>query len=325
MPDPMRYISYLFSILGIGTTAPVNATPVNDADILDFSDAPGGDIPLSDLFGDQPEAVVAPTTAPSPDTTSAPVTNQPAPADFYLDAGTSKYKTREEAIKGFAHKDEVIEHLRGIAVQATGIDPLTGQKVAVPRSPSSAPYAPGQPVVEDSYLNNPAKYSADLRDAVAKNDENRYLQIQTKLAREQMMTDFAPFAPMLQKFAVAQAVDSVASTKPEFKGFYGSPEYQKALETRPLLKGAIQNAESNMEFQSQLPELYSLAYEISQLQKMSDLLKTQQPPSTPTQTRPTTTPSKLAPPSQSVNTGNWRTNHDAAKTLVEEYERKNGF
>lgn len=302
------------------------SAPVNDADILDFSDAPGGDIPLADLFGDQPEPVAAPVTA-KPDT-PAPATSQPAApvnSDFFLDAGTSKYKTQEEAIRGFAHKDEVIEHLRGIAVQATGIDPLTGQKVAVPRSQSSAPYAPGQPAADDSYLNNPAKYSADLRDAVAKNDESRYLQIQARLAREQSMVDFGPYVPMLQKFAVNQAVESVASTKPEFKGFYGSSEYNKALDARPLLKGAILNAESNLEMQSQLPELYSLAYEIAQLQKMSDLLKTQQTPSTPTQARPTTPPSKLSPPAPSVNTNNWRTSTDAAKALVDEYERKNGF
>lgn len=305
---------------------PVTTAPVNDADILDFSDAPGGDIALNDLFGDQPEPVAAPTTATT-DTTPASATSQPAPisSEYFLDAGTSKYKTPEEAIRGFAHKDEVIEHLRGIAVQATGIDPLTGQKVAVPRSQSSAPYAGGQPLVDDSYLNNPAKYSADLRDAVAKNDEGRYLHVQAKLAREQMMADFAPFAPILQKFAVSQAVDTVASSKPEFKGFYGSPEYQKALDARPLLKGAIQNAESNMEMQSQLPELYTLAYEIAQLQKMSDLLKTQQPPSTPTQARPTAQPSRIAPPAPSANTANWRTNTDAAKTLVEEYERKMGI
>jgi len=306
---------------------PVTTAPVNDADILDFSDAPGGDIALNDLFGDPQTPVAAPTTA-TPDPTPAPsATSQPAPvsSEYFLDAGTSKYKTPEEAIRGFAHKDEVIEHLRGIAVQATGIDPLTGQKVAVPRSPSSAPYATAQPVANDSYLNNPAKYSADLRDAVAKNDEPRYMQIQARLAQEQMMADFGIYAPMLQKFAVAQAVDSVASTKPEFKGFYGSPDYQKALDARPLLKGAIQNAEQNMEMQSQLPELYSLAFEIAQLQKMSDLLKTQQTPSTPTQNRPTAQPAHIPPPSASGNTSNWRTNTDAAKILVEEYERKMGI
>lgn len=303
----------------------VTTAPVNDADILDFSDAPGGDIALNDLFGDQPKPAAAPTTATT-DTPAASATNPtPISSEYFLDAGTSKYKTQEEAIRGFAHKDEVIEHLRGIAVQATGIDPLTGQKVAVPRSQSSAPYNPGQPVVNDSYLNNPAKYSADLRDAVAKNDETRYLHVQAQLAREQMMADFAPFAPMLQKFGVAQAVDTVISTKPEFKGFYGSQEYTKALDARPLLKGAIQNAESNIEMQNQLPELYSLTYEIAQLQRMSDLLKTQQTPSTPTQARPTAQPSRIAPPAPTTDTRNWRTNTEAAKTLVDEYEKKMGI
>lgn len=323
MPDMKRCLSFLFAVLGFGATPPVTPALVNDADILDFSDAPGGDIALNDLFGDQTEPVAVPTTATTD--TPAPATSQPVIPDYFLDAGSSKYKTQEEAIKGFAHKDEVIEHLRGIAVQATGIDPLTGQKVAVPRSQSSAPYAPVQPVANDSYLNNPAKYSADLRDAVSKNDEGRYLQVQAKLAREQMMSDFAPFAPILQKFAVSQAVDTVASTKPEFKGFYGSTEYQKALDARPLLKGAIQNAEQNMEMQNQLPELYSLAFEIAQLQKMSDLLKTQQPPSTPTQARPTTQPVRVSPPAATGNSGNWRTSTEAAKNLVAEYEQKMGI
>jgi hypothetical protein len=294
-----------------------------DTDIMDFSDAPGGDIALDDLFGADGQPA-APTTATTPDPTPAPVTNQPAIPDFFLDAGTSKYKTQEEAIRGFAHKDEVIEHLRGIAVQATGIDPLTGQKVAVPRPQSSGTSPYGQPYQDDSYLNNPAKYSSDLRKAVSSNDETAYLNVQKKLAQEQMMQQFAPVAPLIQQFAVQSAVASVTNKQPEFKAFYNTPEYTKALDARPLLKSAIQAAEQNFELQAQLPELYELAYQVSQVQKMSDLVKAQSQPTTPS-VRPTTPASRLTPPAASNGNANWRTNPDVAKALVDEYERKMGF
>lgn len=304
--------------------APNPASPT-DADIMDFSDAPGGDVALDELFGtSEPAATAQPTTATTnTDQPTAPTTSQPAATDsMFLDAGSSKYKTREEAIRGLTHKDEVIEHLRSIAVQSTGIDPLTGQKVAVPHPQSSG--VASAPRQDDSYLNNPAKYSADLRDAVARNDEARYMQVQQKLASEQMMAQFAPVAPLLQQFAVRSAVDSVAQVNPEFTKFYGTPEYKNALDARPILKAAVQNAEQNFEYQSQLPELYRLVYEVSQLQKMSELVKSQQSTSNPS-VRPTTTPSTLAPPAQGSTNGNWRTNPDAAKALVEEFERKNGM
>jgi hypothetical protein len=311
-------------------TDPKSVSPT-DQDILDFSDAPGGDATLDDLFGSEP-AITQPTTATNPDPSPAPATSQPAPtSDYYLDAGTSKYKTQEEAIRGLTHKDEVIEHLRGIAVQATGIDPLTGQKVAVPRtSQPSSPSMPGQPwqqgAQDDSYLNNPAKYSADLRDAVARNDEARYMQVQAKLAQEQVMQSFAPVVPMFQKFAVSQAVDSAVQKNADFRTFYGGADYAKALDANPILKAAIQNAEQTFEYQAQLPELYNLVYQVAQVQKMSELVKAQQTPSNPSPARPTTQPSNLTPPASSANpNSNWRSSPDAAKSLVEDYERKMGI
>lgn len=258
----------------------IPATPSSANNWMD--NVPGGDVPFDDLFGspDVPStpAVVEPPQVAPPAPVVEPPTN-------YLSAGSTIYKTKEEAERGIAHKDEMLERLRNLEIQRTGIDPLTGK--AVPTTPQG-------PV---SYRNNQKAYFDDLVAAVNKQDPSKYYETQTKLVYDAL----EPIAPIIAEFTKQQAVATVSSEIKEFGSFLRSPEYTETLEQLPELRAAITYAEQDLNMASRLPQLYKTAFWATQGRKTPTLVANAvnglaaQQPTIPT--RPTATPTTPAPPS----------------------------
>lgn len=254
---------------------------------IDFTDAPGGEINLDDLFPN-PEVTTQPETQPRAAQPQAPA--QPAPSDFLKsEDGKIVYKTSEDAIRGISEKDRLIEQLRQEYVQNLGVDPITKKQVGQPRQPQ-APEAP-------NFLKNPERFYDLQAEAVAKGDKKAFAE-----AQAQFLNDYlSPIAPVFTQMARSQAVERVAQEIPEVKTFLGSDDYKSTLSARPALAAAIQNAESNFQYYESLPELYRLAFEANQVRKLPDIIKAQVdaarqaavPPPTPRQTQ---APQTLTPP-----------------------------
>lgn len=255
-----------------------------------FADAPTGDIPLDQLFpdpngdGQQP----APTVA---------VPQQTLQEQFFLKTPTGTvYKTASDAIDGISHKDNLIAKLRADSIARSGYDPLTGKQVRQPEpAPASAP-ASNQPVV---YSQSPKNYWDDIVTAAQKGDYESYARIQSQLVDEKVNERLGPYAPLIATVAKQSAVEQVSSSYPGFRNFYGSEQYNKALEALPLVKDAIQAAESNPQMAAQLGQLYTTTYLAAQGLRLSEppsgnppMVNTQQPAP-----RPTLTSTPLPPPS----------------------------
>ena len=266
-----------------------------------FNDAPGGDMNFDDLFPSTEGNVLPPTTA-EPGTTSkpAPAPQEPVaptppltPEDFYLKAGETVYKSKEDAERGIQFKDSVIEQLRQRYIFEHGVDPLTNRPVDIPGTYGARPQE-GQPQVPANYLQNAQAYFDDLVNAVQQQDHNAYLQAQAKLVFDIL----EPLAPVISEITKERAVQNVGKEIKDFGDFVGSESYNSVLQEQPALKEAIQLAESNYQMFSQLPGLYKLAYWASQGRRLPELLKAaQQPPATPPPpARPLTRPATAAPP-----------------------------
>src|SRR5438105_3686875 len=108
-----------------------------------LGNAPTGDLTLDQLFppdspvGDLTQA--PPTTQPAttPAAPAAPAASAPPPENFISTSTGTVYKTRDEAVKGLEHKDQLIEKLRKDHIEKFGVDPITGQKVG--HQPATAP------------------------------------------------------------------------------------------------------------------------------------------------------------------------------------------
>lgn len=311
------------------------------------------DAPFSQLFGSE-NGNVTPTTAPQadaipqtppvqpqgdPQVTPQPQQPQPQTAQqqmqqaFELRTKTGTvYKSVDDAVKGIEHKDSLISQLRQTVIEATGVDPLTGQPTDQQfQQPYGQPY--GQPNMpqqmgnpEDSYLQNPQKYFQDLYAAYQTNDPNKYFAVQQRLIEEKTMAQFAPVVPVIQRFALQGSVDQVASTLPEFKGFYGSQGYKETLQQFPALAQAIQVSEQNLNFSHQLPDLYKMVYSLHQANRLPELIRQQQQsaPTTPQvpPARPTASPSALTPPQpvQINRNTNLASDSNARKSIIEQFE-----
>jgi len=288
--------------------------PANTADWM--SEIPGGDIPWDDLFADpgQPTPATPPVAAQPPATpatpqappaTAAPATPvTPPTTDDFLKAGKTVYKSREEAERGLAYKDEVIERLRNVEIQRTGIDPLTGKPV---------PPTPQGPV---RYTQNPKQYMDDIVSAVSKQSPDDYLKVQQKLVYDTL----EPVAPIILSFAKNQAVESAShelnaelvarsgdptkATSVDMGGFLKSKEYERALELVPDLKAAIAYGEGDLNFSPRLPQLYKTAFYIAQGLKTQELVQQVvtpvAAPQNPIPARPTTAPASAPLPAPST-------------------------
>src|SRR5581483_2127442 len=267
-----------------------------------WDDILGGDIPLDTLFpadgsgyptGDtNPPAATSPAPAAAPQAPATQAQPPAAPADGQPATYAGTYKTREEAERGLAEKDRIIEQYRTDTIKRTGIDPLTGR-----------PVTPQQP--NESYVQNPERYWDDLAAAAQKGDKISYVRAQAKFISEVL----SPVAPLIQNTAKQQALDALSlqiktpeGQPSEIRSFIGSPDYQAVLTENPLLKNAIENAETNFQLYAQLPDLYRMAYGLSQYRKQPELLKaatvaTATAAANPTPpARPTATPSTLPAP-----------------------------
>lgn len=259
--------------------------------VINLSNAPAGldDATFDSLFpADGTNTTVAPAqqgTQPVQQQTNAPVT-QPTTAqsqDFFLRGDKSVYKTAEEALKGVNEKDTLIENLRQRYALTTGIDPITGQPIQA---------ANVQQPQEPDYYQNPELYLDSLYKA-SKESPAAYRDAQAKF----VMDTLKPLQPLVQKMAREQAMSTVATEIQGIEKFVGSPDYVKALDSNPELKGAIATAETDSRFYGRLGGLYKLAHSVSQGMRVPDLLRAQaqsaQPitPATPAPVRTTVQPS----------------------------------
>ena len=295
------------------------ASPNGPATGFDFTDAPGGDISLDDLFPSPEGNSSAETPAELAGQPQSAQPTPPAPEDFLRSPdGKIVYKSADDALRGMAEKDRVIEQLRQEFIAREGYDPISRRRVNS-QQPQSQPQS--EPQLPQSYLQNPMKFYQDQVDAVKANDAAKYTQTQLKLVEEYL----APLAPLVADLARSRALQSVENVAPDAKSFVGSQEYQKVLDSKPALSRAIQAAEQNFQFYGDLPELYSLAWEAHQTSRLPELLRAQQPnqgsvvPNTPPARPTTTSTSTLTPPTQPAAPKDFRT-HEGRMSIIREAE-----
>lgn len=113
-----------------------------------------------------------------------------------------------------------------------------------------------------------------------------------------------PVRPLLQNVNRQTAVSEVSKQVPEFSKFMDSAQYKETLETVPILKDAISQAEANFNLQSQLPQLYKLAHLVASGLNTSQIVRNAENqrthPSAPTNPsgRPTVRSSSLNVPAE---------------------------
>ena len=272
---------------------------------VDLSDAPGGELDLDALFGN-PEVQPTTTVSTQPPQTDPSATTPVESEPFLKTATGTVYKSAEDAVKGVEHKDQLIAQLRQQLAQQTGTDPLR-------RQPQST-----NPPESTNYLDNQEAYFRDLGKAVEAKDQAKYLDVQRKFVYDAL----APLTPTITTLVRAQAANNVETEIRDFRQFQQSDDYVKTLESMPMLKNAIEIAETNPTAASQLPEFYKMAYYVHKGLKLPEIVQAQRPvaaePVRPTVTStpvtaPATTAGRVAQPS--LNTPEGR------KAIIEQQER----
>jgi len=280
-----------------------------------MDDAPGADSSFDELFPPEGSESAAPPQAQPQETTppEPPQANTP-----FLQAGKSVYLTPEDAAKGVAHKDELIDRYRTFLAEQ-GFDPNTFQPKA-----SAQPQAP--PKVEQSpytYFGNGQKLYDDLAQAVASKDPVRYERVMQQYQTESFNAHLAPVAPLISEVARNRAIREVSHELPEFAKFADSQDFYSTVDKLPVLKTGIAACEQNITVPGaaeQLRELYKLAYLVNQGLRGS--VPVQTPPAPIPPARPTTLPSTMTPPAPGVPTQNWATNREARKQLIKDAEAR---
>lgn len=227
--------------------------------------APGGDLNLDDLFPN-PELAQRPQTPASPQAPQAPA----APPSPYMRTATGTvYNSLEDAVRGTEEKDRIIAQLRAEKAAEIGTDPLRRQPA--PEDPSAAIY---KRLAKAAGEGNAEDYVSTLRE----------LTLQT----------LAPYGPLIAEAGREKVLRAAASENPQLREFVGSAEYLAVLERRPLLKEAIQRAESDPGAVSQLQEFYGLAYGDAVSRRAPVVVSAPQTPNP----RPTLHPSTPSPTGQ---------------------------
>jgi hypothetical protein len=263
-------LNHILSLFGLGV----------DGGII-MTDAPGGDLSLDDIFGDQSSTQ---TTADNTSDTLQPAAPATSPAEPFLKTKTGTvYKSVEDAVTGIEHKDALIQQLRNEVAQRSGQDPL-----ATRRQQEAA-------ARQVNYVDDQSKYFEDIASAVERKDTKGYMDAQTKLIWDTL----GPLAPTLVQLSKANAERVVSEQLPDFKGFLNSEQYSEIVQDSPLLADAIKSAEQNPAASGQLPELYKIAYLSSQGRRLPELVKTVRTEAAPVH-RPTVHSAQVAPTSTSA-------------------------
>lgn len=259
-------------------------------------DPPAGDIALDELY----PGGASPTTAQPQ--AQPPATTQPETFVY-------TYKTRDEAERGIAHKDTVIEDQKRRIAELEG---RTGQ-TAQPAPPA------GTPADNRTYLQ---RVQDAVKRAVEGGDQSEYENVQ----RQFIFDALGPAVPIFMENARALAVNQVEEEVPGFKQFLRSQEFQKVKDTFPELKVAIDGAEGNLAYTSSLPGLYRVAHaafvglNAKELAKQAPSVQTPAAPQQAAAPRPTLTSSISEPPAPAtppdMNTAEGR------KAIIEAMEKK---
>ena len=218
---------------------------------VDNSGAPGADLDFDSLFPPEGTEGAAPLAPPAAAATPAPAA--PQQDQFFLDVSDkTKYRTREDAARGIAEKDSVIEKLRKEIIDAKGVDPLTGQPVQRP-----------VPLEQVSYTQDPKRFVSDLNAAIQKADPSAFYQTFEKLINEKL----SPYGPALATVSRSAAVEMVGNEVKSIRDFISSEDYRSTLAAVPGLKRAIETAELDPRYSGDLPEMYRLAFYAAQGRK----------------------------------------------------------
>jgi len=259
------FVAGVFSLFGLGVTA-----------TIDLSDAPGGDLSLDDIFGEESSTSTTVVNNPNEPATATPTTTPSGP--FLKTKTGTVYKSVEDAVEGIEHKDTLIAQLREQVKQRSGVDPLAAQRST--STPST------------SYNDNKQQYFADIAKAVDNKDTEAYYAAQQKL----VLDSLGFLSPTITSLSKANAERVVSEQIPEFKGFLASEQYARISEESPLLADAIRSAEANPAAANQLPELYRIAYLANQGRRVPELIQSVRTENPPVQQRPTVQSTPLAPP-----------------------------
>lgn len=304
---------------------PNPSTPTSpNGSYVDLGQAPGADMNFDELFPVEDQNLGAPqspqgTTPPTPEA-QPPVAQQP---DFFIKAGSTVYKTSEDAVQGIRHKDTLIAQYRKFLADK-GVNPDTLQANQVQAPPQVA-----QPVDQSpqSYINHEDTLFDDLASAISRGDKKGYGKLLAKYNNELMTEQFAPVAPLISEVARQRAVRQVTMEAPEFASFVTSENYGSTLDSLPRLKEAINVAENNFAASDSLGELYKiayLAYQGSRKPAEQVVPATQAQPVVAAQNqqtfRPTQTPSAMTPPMPS-SPADLRTSA-GRQTLIREAEAR---
>jgi hypothetical protein len=262
----------------------------NGADGFDFTDAPGGDTNLDDIFVN-PEVNTGEGTSTEEQQTGTP--SEP----FLKTATGTVYKTADDAVKGIEHKDAYIADLRRKLAEAEQAKPT--QKT------ETAP-------TDESYTANPDKYFKDMSSAKTREEA---LGIQRKFIEEQL----SPYAPVIAGMAKSRAVEDLSRDIPTIRDFIGSEDYNTTLDKYPLLKQSIQMAEGNPQLAGNLAQLYRMAFTSSAGENLSRAV-----PATRevVEARPTVSSTTTPPPATSRGPAPSMGTSDGRKATMQELEQK---
>jgi len=275
--------------------APV-VTPVTSAEPASVSQS------WAEIFAPTPESSPAPsqTVAPTANTptTPQPAAQPPVQADPvtqpFLKAGDTVYDSAEDAIQGLSHKDALIKQLRDAHIQQTGLDPFTGKQVGLPAVQPQQVQQPNAPV---SYLNNPARFTADLQAAMNSGDPAAYMRVHAQAIQEQINASLGNYAPILQGTVKSQAIAQVNQQVEGFDKFINSSAYAKTLQANPSLARGIEAAEGNPAYAADLRDMYIMAHRLNEATLLSEAFKKQQSQTATPQApaRPTAAPTHATP------------------------------
>lgn len=269
--------------------APVAATPqeptsawnppVGDEDFDSFFQRIGVD---GESLADSNAIPAEPTPEP-PEPAAQPAPKSPDLSKFELKTSTGTvYKTPADAVKGIEQKDQLINQLRSMVAAVTGEDPLS--KSGIKPGQTTAPQKPIR------YIEDSRRFAQDLTKAAElgqKTDNwDPYRNIMGQFTYEVVQSAVGPYMPVVQNVGKQQALEDVSKEIPEFRNFYGSPEYQKGLEERPKLASYIQQLEGNPTGQEDLREMYRSVYDHYQAKRLPELVKQNQTPPNPTPRMP---------------------------------------
>lgn len=275
---------------------------------FDFSDAPGGDLDINQIFGN-PE-IPETTAQPMPElNASDPV------APFLKTATGTEYNSAEDAIRGIEHKDALLERARQEIRELTGQD-IFNKQYQRPQPQQQVQQQHNNPDVSINYGSDAKKYMADLNAAVTSGREEDVVRVQQKF----IMDSLAPYTATLSEVSRSQALNRVTSEVPDFTKFMNSEDYGKTLDAFPLLRNSIQIAETNPQAAGDLSQLYRMAYDTAVGRNMPRIVQEQRQQQQAQPIRPTVSSTPMTPTTNTYVPA--KTSLERNRNTVQEYEGK---